>query len=152
MQFLLVVVGIAFLFGLIQWARSGAVLWDIFRFSKHGLPSDAADAADTAETRKETLRKSIQRMEITMDELLRSSFKVLSILALGVWILVVASVVMDMLGLDWLDRLSFSTHRIMGNPTARASHNNSRSENSGRRNEALRSMGSGMRRQDGNRR
>jgi len=155
MQLILVIVSIVFLFGLIQWARSGAVLWDILRLSRYGAPG-AANTAETEETEKpdgkDLLLKSIKKMETTMDGLLLSSFKVLGILALGVWVFVVASVVMDMFGLNWTNRLSFSGNRVVGNPTVRAGYNNSRSENSGRRNEALRTMGSSMRRQDGNRR
>lgn len=163
MQFLLIIVGLVFLFGLIQWARSGAVLWDILRLSKYRPSSRTAGTVETAETEatekkldekdeKELLRKSIHKLELTMDEFLRSSFRVLGILAIGVWIFVVASVVMDMLGLDWLARLSFTANRIIGNPTVRASYNSPRSAESGRRSEAIRSMGSNMRRQEGNRR
>ena len=128
MQFVIVIAGIVFVFGLVQWARSGAILLDIHRLLKDGLSQDAADS-DTIvlqsepkqkASQKELLHRSIQRMEMTTDGLLRSSFKVLGILALGMWIFIIASVLVDMLGLDWMGRLSFSANRVIGSPTARS--------------------------------
>ena len=156
MTFLLIIAGIVFLFGLVQWARSGALLWDIHRLMHHGSTS-AADGMEGGikeeARRKESLKQSIQKMEITMDGLLRSSFKLLGVLALCVWIFVMISVVADMAGLDWLDRLSFSANRILGNPTVRASNrpagynsNTTLRGNAGARNDRFRSLGAGVRR------
>ena len=144
MQFLVAVGVVVFLIGLVQWARSGAVLWDIHRLTKHGRPT-AEDPGETKAGEKETLQKSIQRMEVTMDGLLRSSLKVLGVLALCVWVFVMITVVVDMLGLDWLDRLSFSANRMIGSPTVRAGSNRAGGGSSAR-GDTLRSMGSGVRR------
>ena len=126
MTFLLVIAVIVFLFGLVQWAKSGAVLWDIHELTKYRYASP--DAEDTIETdrhertdRREPLQKTIQSMETTMDGLLRSSFKALGALAICVWIFVMFSLVVDMLGFNWLDRLSFNANRLIGNPTVRGS-------------------------------
>ena len=156
MTFLLVIGGLVFLFGLVQWARSGALLWDVHRLLHHGPTPDTEEMEEKLgrETRKnESLKQSVQSMEMTMDGLLRSSFKMLGILALCVWIFVVLSVVTDMMGLDWLDRLSFSANRILGNPTVRAANRpagyNSNTILRGSataRNDRLRSLGSGVRR------
>ena len=86
-----------------------------------------------------------------MDGLLRSSFKVLGILGLCVWAFVTFSLIVDMLGLNWLDRLSFSPNRIVGNPTARSGRSGfgsfgSGSGRSGGRGDTFRSLGSGVRR------
>ena len=160
MMFLLVVVGIVFLFGLLQWARSGAVLWDIHSLLKRGsdLSSDAANTRETGrdETarRKESLNNTVQRMETTMDGLLRSSFRILGVLALCVWAFVTLSLIVDMLGLNWLDRLSFSSNRVIGNPTVRSGRSSSGFSFTGAggsggargRGDTVRSMGSGLRR------
>ena len=155
MTFLLVTACLVFLFGLIQWARSGALLLDIHRLLRYGSAPNAEDgAANTFRERdgkKESLRQAIQSMEMTMDGLLRSSFKLLGILALCVWIFVVFSVVSDMMGLDWLDRLTFSANRVLGNPTVRASgnrnaFNRSNMSSASSRNDRFRSFGTGVRR------
>ena len=154
MTFLLAIVGVIFLIGLVQWARSGAILWDIHQLLKHRHSLSTDTTATTEMDRREklspgeTLQKSIQHMEITMESFLRSSIKVLSVLALCVWIFVMISVVVDMLGLDWLDRLSFSTNRLIGSPTARANRsafNYNRAGGASRGN-TLRGIGSGLRR------
>ena len=161
MTFLLVVVVVIFAFGLVQWARGGAMLWDIHLLLKQGGDS-SPDAADTRETyrydntrEKESIKTNIQRMEATMDGFLKSSFKVLGVLALCVWAFVTFSLIVDMLGLNWLDRLSFSPNRVVGSPTVRAGRSGSGlnlsaggggGARSGTRGGTLRSMGSGLRR------
>jgi hypothetical protein len=123
---LLVIVSVVFLFGLVQWARGGAGLWDIHRLLRHGPPPNAAGTKETDQDAGESLQKSIQSMERMTDGLLRSSFKVMGILALGVWIFVVITVIVDMLGLDWLDRASsYSSNRVVGNPQARSTQRRS---------------------------
>jgi xanthine/uracil/vitamin C permease (AzgA family) len=121
MTILLAVVGIVFLFGLIQWARSGAVLWDIHEILKHRHGVSPAATEKERQSEKEALQKSIKHLETTMDGFLRSSFKILGALALCVWVFVVFTVVVDMLGLNWLDRMGyFSSNRITGNPSVRS--------------------------------
>ena len=158
--FLLVAGGIVFLFGLVQWARSGALLWDIHRLLKPGLQSGTADTARTAMDRKEiarekeSLQKSIQKMESMMDSLLKSSFQAMAVLGLLVWLLVAAVVVMDMFNLDWRDRLAFfspnRSNRVVGSPAARAGFNSgspARNATGNRsRTETLRQLGSNIRR------
>jgi hypothetical protein len=112
--------------------------------SKPGT-ADTADAETKDSLReKETLQKSIRNMERVMDGLLRSSLKALGVLALCVWVFVLAAVAVDMLNLDWLDRLSFTVNRVFGNPAVRAAGVNR--NNSSARNNTFRSLGSGMRR------
>ena len=146
----LIIIGIIFLFGLVQWARSGAVLWNIHELTKyrHGSSSGAADLVEMDRQerarKRETLRKSVQLMEITMDELLKSSFKVLGVVALFVWLFVAFTVFVDLLGFNWWqDRPGFSNNRVIGNPTARAWQRSG--SGSGFRSDTFRSMGSGFR-------
>ena len=158
MTFWLIIGGVVFLFGLIQWARSGALFLDILHLTKHkDQPSE--DAAQTLMDKKEmarekeSLKKSVQNMEKVMDNLLKSSFMVMAILGLCVWFVVVAVVVMDMMDFDWQDRLGFlstnRSHRALGSPTTRAGFNSgTRSTTGGNRSrtDTIRQLGSGMRR------
>jgi xanthine/uracil/vitamin C permease (AzgA family) len=110
---ILVTCGAIFLFGLVQWARSGAVLWDIFRLAESSRdPKAWQDAAER-----------MRSMESAMERLLRSSFRVLVTLAVVVWLFVVVVVIVDALGLGWLDGMSFQANRLFGNPSVRAAGN-----------------------------
>jgi len=146
---LIVIVGVIFLFGLVQWARSGALMWDIYELL-HGHQSSGITEAGkpNEDARKEDIQKSIQRMESNMDSLLRSSVKVLGILAICVWFFVAFSFVTDMLGLYWTDRIS-SPNRVIGNPAARSTTGTTNRVTPARgsaRNDRMREMGSSFRR------
>jgi len=145
---LIVIVGVIFLFGLVQWARSGALLWGIYELL-HGHPSSGAAEAEKPhqDTRKEEIQKSIRHMELTMDSLLRSSVKVLGFLAICVWLFVAFSFITDMLDLYWTDRIS-SPNRAIGNPAARSAGNVNRSApaRGNVRNDRMRELGSSFRR------
>jgi len=148
--FLVIVIGVVFLFGLIQWARSGAVLWDIHELTKR-KQSPSPDTAETSEryekARKEDVQKSIQRMEVTMDGLLKSSYLLVCVVALCVWIFVGFFFVMDMLEFEWTDRFYLSTHRVTGSPAVRSSAGPVRGTpiRGDARSDRLREMGAGFR-------
>ena len=131
LSFLLVVACVVFLFGLVQWARSGALLWDIRRLLKYGPSGNAGGKEGEKAAQRESLQKSIQNMEMMTDGLLKSSFRVLGALALCVWIFIVASFIAEILGLDWADRMSFSTNRMWGSTVARSAYNNPNIQRSG---------------------
>ena len=147
--FFVVVSVIFFLYGLVQWARGGAALWELRQISR-GRKNATADDSETEEAPDSEIRGGPRRqtsardLEKLTDVLLRSSFRVIGILAICVWVFVVFSVVVDMLGLDWLDNLSFRANRFWGNPAVRAGTSGSGGGNS--RNNILRSLGSGVRR------
>jgi type IV secretory pathway VirB2 component (pilin) len=127
---ILVTCGAVFLFGLVQWARSGAVLWDIFRLAENSRdPKARQDAAER-----------MKSMESMMERLLRSSFRVLGTLAVMVWLFVVVIVIVDALGLGWLDGMSFQANRLFGNPSVRAAGSRPPSGRGG----TLQLLGSGL--------
>jgi len=127
-MFLVMSLGIIFMFGLVLWARSGAALWEINELlrSKRVLLSAGGKMKmgehDDIINIKKNIQKTIQRREITMDSLLMSSFKILGLLAICVWIFVAFSFVMDSLGDNWADKLGFSSHRISGSPIIHSKH------------------------------
>ncbi|MDR1873481.1 MAG: hypothetical protein LBQ90_00500 [Synergistaceae bacterium] len=150
-ELILVACVMAFLFGLVQWARGGAVLWDVIRLSRRKTVPDESGSEKTEEERQKAAaraRRMLRDLENLTDRLLRSSFRVLGILALCVWLFVVVSVVVDVLGLDWLDNLSFRANRLWGDPYMRATYNDSQSRGAqgGTRGTILRSISSGLRR------
>ncbi len=69
------------------------------------------------------------------------ALRLLGVLAVCVWLFVTVTVVVDMLGLDWLDRLSTTANRFLGTPSDR-----SVTRGAAVRNSTLRSIGSGFRR------
>ena len=109
MVILLIIVGVAvFLFGLIQWARGGAALWSLLRLQRDAQPSNPLRRArESAEIR------SAEKMT---DQLLRSSFKVLGILAVGMWLFLGVTVLLDLLGIDWVSRISARAQTFWGSP------------------------------------
>ena len=116
---------VLFLFGLVQWARGGAVLWEVFRTSK---------------TDRDSAHKELESMA---DELLKSSFRIVGVLGLCVLAFIMVTIVIDLLQLDWLDKLSFRANRFWGNPAARSTVSETSRTN---RDDIWRSMGSRMRR------
>ena len=109
MVILLIIVGLAvFLFGLIQWARGGAALWFLLRLKKDAQPSNPIRRA-----RKSAEIHSAEKMT---DQLLRSSFRVLGILAIGMWLFLGVTVLLDLLGIDWVSHISARAQTFWGSP------------------------------------
>ena len=107
MVILLIIVGVA-VFGLIQWARGGAALWFLLRLKKDAQPSNPLrQARESAE---------IRNAEKMTDQLLRSSFRVLGILAIGMWLFLGVTVLLDLLGIDWVSRISARAQTFWGSP------------------------------------
>ncbi len=105
----LAVFGLAvFLFGLVQWARGGAALWSLLRLKRK------ARSADSAERTREDAE--LRRAERATDHFLRSSFRVIGILAIVMWLFLGATVVLDLLGIDWMDRISSRARTFWGSP------------------------------------
>ena len=100
-----------FLFGLVQWARSGASLWTLLRLKRGGRPSSPSERI-----REES---EIHRAEKLTDQLLRSSFRVICVLALGMWLALGIVVLLDLMGIDWIDRLSTRARTFWGSPVYR---------------------------------
>ena len=119
LTFLMIISSAVFLFGLIQWAKSGALLWKIRHMS-----------LNVSNNKKGSPQITIQKMETQTDRLLRTSFKVLGALALCVFIFTITTVVMN---IDWSTK-KYAAGSVIGSTTERAGFN-------GNRNDALRSMG-----------
>jgi len=127
-------------------------MWDIYELmkGKHS-PSSGTAEVETNErhenAHKETIQKSIQRMELTMDGLLRSSYRLICVVAVCVWFFVALSFAVDLLGFGWADRSYLSTHRAAGNSATRSATGAGRGTpiRGDARGDRLREMGAGFR-------
>jgi len=140
--FLLKAASIIFIIGLIQWARSGVILWDIRQFLKRHMPLN--ESID----RKKPMQRIIRKMETKTDDLLRSSFKLMGVLALCIWFFVIAFVAMDMMGIDWSNK-NISANHVLGNSPIRSAFNSgstARTASGENRNVIFLAMGSNFRR------
>jgi len=107
MVILLIIVSLAiFLFGLIQWARGGAALWSLRSLKK--------DTQSSNPIRRNRKSAEIHSAEEMADRFLRSSFKLLGILAIGMWLFLGVTVLLDLLGIDWISRLSSRARTFWG--------------------------------------
>lgn len=133
MWMILAFVGLSvFLIGLLQWARSGASLWRIRTLRRSERHLDRKE--------RERAEGEIRQLERATDRALRTSFKVLGVLAVLMWAFLGATIVFDLLGLGWTDRVSIRA-RMFWNEGA---HQNTR-YNTTERNDILRGMGEKMR-------
>ncbi|NLL37161.1 MAG: hypothetical protein GX256_06530 [Fretibacterium sp.] len=139
MTFVWIVCALVFIFGLIQWARGGAVLWDIFRIQETNDPASPSSAARRADR--------IRDMEKASDVLVRSSFRAIGVLALVTWLFLSLVLLFDSMDLDLMDRLSYKVRSIWGNPVVRAGGTSTTGDRLGnRRQDTFKSLGSGLRR------
>lgn len=97
-----------FLFGLVQWARGGALLWGLLRLKRNRHASDS-------HTRIQE-EAEIHKAEKATDHFLRSSFKVIGLLAVAMWLFLGLTVLLDLMGINWLDRISSRARTFWGSP------------------------------------
>lgn len=103
MLWFLALIGLTiFIFGLIQWANSGATLWQIFKIKwrKRFRRMSAAERHQADE--------EIHRLEQSTDRYLLASLRIISILAIVTWIFLAATVILNAMGIDWMARVSSS--------------------------------------------
>lgn len=97
MTFFWIGVGIVFFgLGLWQWARGGSGLWQILNLRRR-------EKTLTAEERRKA-EGAVRRLERATDRALLLSFRILGYLALVLWLILGASLLMDFLGVDWTSR------------------------------------------------
>lgn len=123
-----------FLFGLVQWAYSGAALWSVWSLKK-----DLRSAKRDERAEKED---EIRRTEKRTDQLLMSSFKVLGILAVVMWLFLGVTVVLDLMGINWVSTLSSRARTFWGTPTYNSAPATKRPSG---QNSILRSLGNALR-------
>lgn len=120
-----------FLLGLYQWAQGGASLWRIFRIKreKYSTREEKAHA-----------EREIKELERNADRTITASFRIISMLAVLVWLFLGVSIVLRMFGIDVVGSLSTHAKAYWSQP---AVNSNSPVQ---QRNDILRNMGNNLRR------
>lgn len=119
-----------FMFGLYQWAKGGANLWQIFRIRK-------SEKGLTRDERKK-LENEVQKLEQATDVTLRTSFRLIGFLTVFLWVVLGATIILDMMGIDWVGRLTTKAQKYWSQTQENTNLSQSRSN-------MLRSLGNNLR-------
>ncbi len=119
-----------FLFGLYQWAKGGATLFQIFRIRRQeqGL----------RKSERQKLEEQVQQLERATDSTLRTSFRLLGFLAVFLWVVLGATIILDMMGIDWVGRVTARAQQYWSQTQTNTSLTQNRSN-------VLRNMGNNLR-------
>lgn len=91
-----------FIFGLLNWARGGAGLFQIFKIRRR--------ESSLTEEEREAAEREVKRLERAADNSIRASFKIIGILAIVIWLFLAVTVIFNMLGINWFSELSSRAH------------------------------------------
>ena len=106
-----------FAFGLFQWALGGESLWKMFKLRRklekqdskgrpwRDTPQIRAEERARAQERADT-RTELENLEKSADSVLRSSLRIVGMLAIGAWLIVGLMFLLDALGVNWAHRLT----------------------------------------------
>ena len=109
MWLILTFIGVSvFVLGLLQWARSGAALWQIRTIRRE-------EASLSAEERK-TAEGEVRRLEQATDRALIASFRILGFLAIATWLLLGVTILLDFFGIDWASGASIRARMYWNTP------------------------------------
>jgi len=136
LSFFMITGGVVFLIGLVQWSRSGVLIWDIHRFFRRDSLMYVLNDKE-----KESIQKTIRDIEMKVDGLIKYSFKFVVCLGMFVWIFVTTTAVLNFS----LPVKAITANRIYDSPTTSAGLKNNLTGaafSSINRNETLRSMSS----------
>ena len=89
-----------FLFGLYQWAQSGASLWQIFRLRKMEKDLPAAERAQA--------EREVKELERNADRRISASLRIIAGLAVFVWLLLGLQMVLELFGVNMIDHVNCS--------------------------------------------
>ena len=133
MWVILAFIGVSFfILGLLQWARSGAGLWRIMDIRRGA-------ASLTEEERKEA-EGEVRRLEQATDRALFASLRIIGFLAAALWLILGVTIVLDLLGIDWMHRTSTRARTYWHSMTTGTSHQRPSSQN-----DVLKNLGGGLR-------
>lgn len=133
---LLIVGGAVFLFGLVQWARGGAGIWAILKYRREKYRLSASERLREEE--------EIRKIETLTDSALKASFKLLGFVAAAMWIFLGLTLIFDLMGVDWMSRISSRARYYWNSPTYVASPVGKK-HSTPQRNAIIQSLGEGVR-------
>ena len=121
-----------FLVGLIQWAQGGADLWRIFRLKRR----------EKFLSREEVIEaeNEVKKLEQAADRTIGASFRIIAVLAVIVWVMLGITMILDLLGINWVSSLSTRAKTYWSQPGMESQ------QNTQSRSDMLRNMGNNLRR------
>ena len=121
-----------FLVGLIQWAQGGADLWKIFRLKRR----------EKFLSREEVIEaeNEVKKLEQSADRTIGASFRIIAVLAVIVWVILGITMILDLLGINWVSSLSTRAKTYWSQPGMESQ------QNTQSRSDMLRNMGNNLRR------
>ncbi|MBQ6738180.1 MAG: hypothetical protein IJM82_02295 [Synergistaceae bacterium] len=121
-----------FLVGLIQWAQGGADLWRIFRLKRR----------EKFLSREEVIEaeNEVKKLEQSADRTIGASFRIIAVLAVIVWVMLGITMILDLLGINWVSSLSTRAKTYWSQPGMESQ------QNTQSRSDMLRNMGNNLRR------
>lgn len=121
-----------FLVGLIQWAQGGADLWRIFRLKRR----------EKFLSREEVIEaeNEVKKLEQSADRTIGASFRIIAVLAVIVWVILGITMILDLLGINWVSSLSTRAKTYWSQPGMESQ------QNTQSRSDMLRNMGNNLRR------
>ena len=122
-----------FLFGLYQWAQSGASLWQIFRLRKMEKDLPAAERAQA--------EREVKELERNADRRISASLRIIAGLAVFVWLLLGLQMVLELFGVNMIGSITSTARQYWSQPSV--TNTNSPTQ---MRNDMLRNMGNNLRR------
>ncbi|MBR0316737.1 MAG: hypothetical protein IJQ99_07720, partial [Synergistaceae bacterium] len=120
-----------FLVGLIQWAQGGADLWRIFRLKRR----------EKFLSREEVIEaeNEVKKLEQSADRTIGASFRIIAVLAVIVWVMLGITMILDLLGINWVSSLSTRAKTYWSQPGMESQ------QNTQSRSDMLRNMGNNLR-------
>ena len=121
-----------FLFGLYQWALSGASLWQIFRI-RRGEKGMSRDEKKEAE-------REVKKLEEAADRTISASLRIVAFLAVFVWLFLGVTMILELFGINWVSSMYSRAKSYWTAPGMQTQ------QSSQTRNDTLRNMGNSFRR------
>ena len=121
-----------FLFGLYQWALSGANLWQIFRI-RRGEKGMSRDEKKEAE-------REVKKLEEAADRTISASLRIIAFLAVFVWLFLGVTMILELFGINWVSSMYSRAKSYWTAPGMQTQ------QSTQTRNDTLRNMGNSFRR------
>ena len=121
-----------FLFGLYQWALSGANLWQIFRI-RRGEKGMSRDEKKDAE-------REVKKLEEAADRTISASLRIIAFLAVFVWLFLGVTMILELFGINWVSSMYSRAKTYWSAPGMQSQ------QSTQTRNDTLRNMGNSFRR------
>ena len=121
-----------FLFGLYQWALSGANLWQIFRI-RRGEKGMSRDEKKEAE-------REVKKLEEAADRTISASLRIVAFLAVFVWLFLGVTMILELFGINWVSSMYSRAKSYWTAPGMQTQ------QSTQTRNDTLRNMGNSFRR------